>query len=133
VWVYDPRHEELTMLHESRASEDVDAPDNMAVSPRGGIILCEDGDHDPQRLIGLTHHGETFDFAHNNIVLGPGDIDKIDAVFPGTRDNFWDDVEGNFTDAEWAGATFYGDWLFANIMGPGVTFAITGPWHRGAL
>jgi secreted PhoX family phosphatase len=71
--------------------------------------------------------------AHNNIVLGPGDLDAINAVFPGTRDNFWDEPEGNYTDVEWAGATFYGDWLFVNIMGPRVTFAITGPWHRGAL
>lgn len=133
VWVYDPRKEELTMLYESRDSEDVDAPDNMAVSPRGGIILCEDGDHDPQRMIGLSCSGETFEFARNNIVLGSGDIDKIDAAFPGTKENFWDDHEGDFTGQEWCGATFYDDWLFANIQSPGVTFAITGPWRRGSL
>jgi secreted PhoX family phosphatase len=133
VWVYDPRREELIMLYESRDSEDVHAPDNIAVSPRSGLLLCEDGPRDPQRLIGLTQRGETFDFAHNNIVLGPGDVDAIDAVFPGTRDNFWDEPEGSYTDVEWAGATFYDDWLFVNIQSPGVTFAITGPWHRGAL
>jgi secreted PhoX family phosphatase len=121
------------MLYESRDSEDVHAPDNIAISPRGGILLCEDGPRDPQRLIGLTHRGETFEFARNNIVLGPGDIDAIDAAFPGTRDNFWDDFEGSYTDVEWAGATFYGDWLFVNIQSPGASFAITGPWQHGAL
>jgi hypothetical protein len=43
---------------------------------------------------------------------------------------------GDFTGSEWAGATFEpenGNWLFANLQSPGVTFAITGPWRRGAL
>ena len=42
---------------------------------------------------------------------------------------------GNLRSQEWAGATFGrdGDWLFVNIQTPGVTFAITGPWHRGPL
>ena len=26
-----------------------------------------------------------------------------------------------------------GRWLFANLQGPGITFAITGPWKSGAL
>src|SRR5690606_23899501 len=133
VWVYDPRREELTMLFESRSSDDVDGPDNIAISPRGGILLCEDGDHEPQRLIGLSRKGETFEFARNNIVLGPGDLDKVDAVYPGVRDNFASNPEGDYSGVEWAGATFYGDWLFVNVQTPGVTFAITGPWHRGAL
>jgi hypothetical protein len=34
--------------------------------------------------------------------------------------------------SEFAGAT-YGRWLFVNIQSPGITFAITGPWGRGAL
>ncbi len=133
VWVYDPRREELTMLYESSSGAEVDGPDNIAISPRGGILLCEDGDADPQRLVGLTPRGETFAFAQNQIALGPGDIDRIDAVFPGTKAHFHDDHEGSFTGSEWAGATFYGDWLFVNIQSPGVTFAITGPWFRGAL
>jgi secreted PhoX family phosphatase len=133
VWVYDPRAETVTLLYESRDASDVDGPDNIAISPRGGIILCEDGGSDPKRLIGLTPAGETFPFAENRIVLEPGDIDTIDDVFPGTKDNFWDNPEGDFTGREWAGATFHGDWLFANVQSPGVTFAIRGPWNRGAL
>jgi uncharacterized protein len=133
VWVYDPRRETVTMLYESPTSEALDSPDNIAISPRGGIVLCEDGDHDPQRLIGLDSHGEVFTFAENLIDLAPGDIDQIDAVFPGTKQHFTDDHVGVYTDQEWAGATFYGPWLFVNIQTPGVTFAITGPWRKGSL
>jgi hypothetical protein len=37
--------------------------------------------------------------------------------------------------SETAGVVFSpdGQWLFLNIQTPGVTLAITGPWHRGAL
>lgn len=133
VWVYDPRREELVMLYESRSSADVDGPDNIAISPRGGIILCEDGDSDPKRMIGLTPSGVTFEFARNNVVLAAGDLDRVDAAYPGTKANFAAAPEGDYTAQEWAGATFHGDWLFANIQTPGITFAITGPWHKGAL
>jgi hypothetical protein len=43
---------------------------------------------------------------------------------------------GDYTGSEWAGATFEpknGNWLFVNIQSPGITFAITGPWRKGAL
>lgn len=133
VWVYDPRAETVTMLYESSAASDVDGPDNIAVSPRGGIVLCEDGGSNPKRLIGLTADGVTFPFAENRIVLEPGDIDVIDAAFPGAKANFWDNAAGDFQGREWAGATFHGDWLFANVQSPGVTFAIRGPWKKGTL
>ena len=45
-------------------------------------------------------------------------------------------IAGNFSGSEWAGATFEpkkGHWLFVNIQTPGITFAITGPWKKGAL
>jgi secreted PhoX family phosphatase len=133
IWVYEPHCEKLTLLYESPDAASVDGPDNIAISPRGGILLCEDGDNDPQRLVGLTPDGTTFEFALNNIVLADGDIDLIDAAFPGSKSNFWDNPVGDYRGVEWAGATFYDDWLFANIQSPGVTFAITGPWHKGAL
>ena len=133
VWVYDPRAETLTLLYESNDASAVDGPDNIAISPRGGIILCEDGGSNPKRLIGLSSDGMTFAFAENQIVLEPGDIDIIDTAFPGAKANFWDSPEGDYRGREWAGATFHGDWLFANIQSPGVTFAIRGPWTKGAL
>lgn len=45
-------------------------------------------------------------------------------------------LAGDFTGSEWAGATFEpknGNWLFVNIQSPGITFAITRPWRKGAL
>ena len=37
--------------------------------------------------------------------------------------------------SEWCGATFSADGrvLFANLQGPGLTLAITGPWAIGTL
>ncbi len=133
VWVYDPRQETVALVYESANAEDVDGPDNIAISPRGGIILCEDGGSNPKRMIGLTTKGDIFPFAENIIDLKEGDIDIINAYFPGTAANFWDNPVGNYSSREWCGATFYDDWLFANVQSPGVTFAIRGPWRKGAL
>ncbi|MGH7960751.1 MAG: alkaline phosphatase PhoX, partial [Candidatus Binatia bacterium] len=97
----------------------LDNPDNITVSPRGGLLLCEDGDLVGQRLIGLTPAGEAFPFAQNNVVLN------------GEKNG----IVGDFRDKEWAGACFSkdGKWLFANIQTPGITFAITGPWNKNVL
>jgi uncharacterized protein len=133
VWVYDPIAETVALVYESPDSESVDGPDNLAISPRGGILLCEDGASDPKRLVGLTPDGRAFTFAENLIDLGSGAIEAIDAVYPGTKANFASDPIGVYTGAEWTGATFSGRWLFANVQTPGVTFAITGPWQRGSL
>lgn len=107
--------------------------DNIAVSSTGGVILCEDGGSDPKRLVGLTDDGEAFTFAENNIVLGMEEMDVLEMTFPGTKENFWDIDLGSFSSREWAGATFYGEWLFVNVQSPGVTFAITGPWEKGVF
>lgn len=95
--------------------------------------MCEDGGSNPKRLIGLTADGEAFTFAENQIVLTMFEMDVLESTFPGTRENFHDVDLGSFTSREWAGATFYEDWLFVNIQSPGVTFAITGPWNEGGL
>jgi secreted PhoX family phosphatase len=97
----------------------LDNPDNITVSPRGGIVLCEDGNLDGQRLIGLTRQGDVFPFAQNNMVLH------------GEKNG----ISGDFRGEEWAGATYSPDgrWLFVNIQTPGITFAITGSWDNGAL
>jgi len=73
----------------------------------------------------LSTTGEIFPFAQNNVVLPPAFM--ASKGYTGSAD---------FTGSEWAGATFEpknGRWLFANLQSPGVTFAITGPWTRGAL
>lgn len=133
VWLLNPKNDELRLIYESTDPAVLDGPDNVAATAAGALLLCEDGDSDPKRMIGLSRSGDLFDFCHNNIELKAGDIDVIDGIYPGTKDNFWDDAVGDYTSREWAGATFHGDWLFANIQSPGVTFAITGPWFLGAL
>jgi hypothetical protein len=119
IFELDPRRNELKMIFESPGQAVLDNPDNVAVSPRGGIVLCEDGAGDTLYMRGLTVKGEIFDFARNNVVLD-GEVNGF---------------SGDFRDQEWAGASFSpdGEWLFASIQTPGVSFAITGPWHKGAL
>ena len=133
IFVYDPRKETLTLMFESAGPSEVDGPDNICVSPRGSILMCEDGGRNPKLCVGLTQTGATFPFIENNLVLNAGDIDIIDSVFPGTKSHFWDNVVGDYRSREFAGACFYDRWLFVNIQSPGVTFAITGPWENGAL
>jgi hypothetical protein len=128
VWEYRLRDGRLTLAFESPGGTVCDSPDNLVVSPRGGILLCEDdassanagqddtSPFDPEitdrnRLIGLSRKAEAFTFAENVL-----------------------------SDSEFAGACFDHDgrFLFVNVFGgdevdSGGTVAITGPWHRGAL
>ena len=139
IWAYDPATEQLENLFVSQgalapAGYGADNPDNVTVSPSGGILMCEDGgqnDGDGLNLLGLLPNGQSFEFARNIITIGLSDGGKLasaghnpDAI--GT---------GYFGDQEFAGATFSSDgkWLFVNIQTPGVTFAITGPWNKGVL
>ena len=122
---------DLTLVYESDGAEALDSPDNLCVTPRGGLILCEDdassdsdlnrhapGIEDVNRLVGFDRRGGVFEFAVNRL-----------------------------NGAELAGATFSpdGDTLFVNIFGDssggvdpytgaeGMTIAIRGPWHKGPL
>lgn len=117
VWEYrplDPDGGLLVLFFESPARNVLDSPDNLTVSPRGGLLMCEDG-WGANFLRGLTPDGKVFDFAKNVANLG-----------------------------EFAGATFSpdGKTLFVNVQGdrrPGgdgirsMTFAIWGPWEAGGL
>jgi secreted PhoX family phosphatase len=130
VWQYVPGPEEghggegdvgiLRLIFESPGTSVLDSPDNICVSPRGGLLLCEDGGGD-QWMRGIGRNGQIFDFARNTYQDGQ---------------------------AEFAGACFSpdGQTLFVNIQGStsgsptdpdvvasGLTLAIWGPWARGAL
>lgn len=130
IWEYRPHRGGgwLTLIYESPSGSELDSPDNLTVTPRGGLIACEDdasGDDDGHplapgienvnRLIGLTQEGEAFELAVNVL-----------------------------NDSEFAGACFSpsGKTLFVNIFGraafsddpiEGMTCAITGPWWKGPL
>ncbi len=116
VWRYRPRaadRGDLMLVFESPSREVLDYPDNITVSPRGGIVICEDGEGE-QYLRGLTPEGAIFDLGKNIL-----------------------------NESEFAGACFSPDGrvLFVNIMGStqdagtdeGRTLAIHGPWETGAL
>jgi uncharacterized protein len=121
----------LTAVFVSPDEDTADNPDNITVSPRGGLLVCEDGggrvaDDGTQlgaRLVGINDRGGSFHFAENNVV--------IDAPIPGKPLI----TPADYRSFEFAGATFspVGDELFVNIQTPGITFAITGPWRRGRL
>ena len=64
MWVYDPSNETVTLIVESPSHEVFDGPDNICVSPRGGLIICEDAGG-AQFLRGISPSGELFDFARN--------------------------------------------------------------------
>jgi secreted PhoX family phosphatase len=119
VWAYDPKESEITLIFESPAPEIARNLDNITVSPRGGLVVCEDGGTSPQRVHGLTRDGQIFPIAQNNVVLD------------GQKNNF----KGDFRTREFAGATFSPDgrWLFVNAQTPGITFAITGDWQKAGL
>jgi hypothetical protein len=64
VFAYNTFRNELTVVYESPGSTVLDLPDNLVVSKKGTVLLCEDGSGD-NFLRGLTRHGELFDFARN--------------------------------------------------------------------
>ena len=119
VWRYHPASETLSLVYESPAADVLDMPDNLAVSPRGGLVLCEDGYHKPQRVHALSRDGRLFPLAANNVVLR------------GEKNKF----KGDFRGDEWAGACFSPDGrtLFVNVQTPGFTVAINGPWRDGLV
>lgn len=131
IWKLNLRRMVLKLVFEAPPVADPDSPigpgnlpalslpDNIAISPRGALILCEDGTIDrPDRGIviphnfmrGLTRDGQLFDFAEN--VVGSG---------------------------EFTGATFSPDGrsLFFNVqttdLDVGRTYEVRGPFHKGPL
>ncbi|PZC46131.1 MAG: hypothetical protein C1O27_002108 [Chloroflexi bacterium] len=108
---------QLLLVYESPDAGQLDSPDNLCVSPRGGLVLCEDGGGQ-QYLRGVDREGYISAFATHN-----------------------------HQSYEWAGSCFSpdGQTLFVNIQGPtrgpnppppgheGMTIAIWGPWGNGGL
>jgi secreted PhoX family phosphatase len=118
VFCFHPDEQELMLVFESPDAATLDYPDNVVVSPRGGLVVCQDSRGATEHLYGLTRGGELFAFARNNV--------QLDGYLG---------FSGDFSRAEWAGCCFSADgrWLFANIYDPGFTVAITGPWRDGLI
>ena len=108
VWFFDPSDSTITLKTIFGKNPDPDAeggfdgPDNITVSPYGGVILAEDGEG-LSHLVGVTEAGTAYALARNEI-----------------------------NESEFTGPTFSADGklLFANIQDPGIVFAIRGPWKR---
>ncbi|HEV8695149.1 MAG TPA: alkaline phosphatase PhoX [Lysobacter sp.] len=135
VWVLDLATQRLSALFVSSDQSAAHNPDNITVSPRGGVVLCEDPDAAPStspdaygpgtRLVGLSRAGEPFYLLKNNVELTASQIAGAGKTI----------AEGDYRDSEFAGACWSPDGrtLFVNIQTPGITFAITGPWLNGSL
>jgi secreted PhoX family phosphatase len=130
LWHYIPadgrlqEEDQLVLVFESPSGSVLESPDNLCLTPNGGVLFCEDdavSDDDTHplagaltdinRLVGLGAKGEIFTFAVNIL-----------------------------NDSEFAGACFSpdGEVLFVNLFGgsapgSGMTCAIWGPWERGPL
>ncbi|MGK9167767.1 PhoX family protein [Inquilinus limosus] len=135
VWVLHLASQRLRALFVSESQIAAHNPDNITVSPRGGVVLCEDPDAAPDgspdafgpgtRLVGLTRRGAPFYLLKNNVELTASQIAGAGKTI----------AEGDYRDSEFCGACWSpdGPTLFVNVQSPGITFAITGPWERGPL
>jgi uncharacterized protein len=108
VWFLDPDDGTIELrlwfaYTPADQDNDPDGPDNITVSPFGGVMIAEDGEGN-NHLVGATDDGETNFFARNEL---PGDN-------------------------EFTGPTFSHDKkiLFANVQSPGHVFAIQGPFRK---
>jgi secreted PhoX family phosphatase len=116
VWFYRPRGRnrgELTLAYESPDKEILNYPDNVTMSPRGGIVMCEDGSG-VKHIRGLTRDGQVFEFARN--IMNTSEF--CGACFSPDGETLFLNVQGSTTDA-------------GTVRG--VTFAVRGPWRDGAL
>jgi uncharacterized protein len=101
VWFHDPRRSTITLrLLFTGEHDGSDGPDNISISPYGGVILAEDG-RAGNHLVAAAEDGTTFRLARSE-----GGSEFTGPVF--SRD---------------------GSVLFANVQVPGTMFAITGPWR----
>ena len=118
VWELDPAASAMRILFESAGAESLNMPDNVRVSPRGGLVLCEDGTTTPS-VMGITTEGYLFRFMQNNAMLS------------GERNG----IRGDFRFSEMSGTDFSpdGKWMFINMQHPGFTVAVTGPWQDGSI
>lgn len=133
IWELDLAAQVMRCIYASPNTTVGNMGDNLTVSPRNAILICEDASSATtdsfgfgQRLMGITGGGDAYIFAKNNVVLSGGQLQAA-----GKQAALAGDHRGN----EFAGCCFdpTGRYLFVNIQTPGITFAISGPWALGPL
>ena len=106
IWRYTPDKNDsdgfIELFYESNDSDTLNMPDNIIISPKGHIFLCEDG-KGRDRLVCIKPNGSIYYLANNAL-----------------------------NNEEFAGMTFSpdGSTLFVNIYSPTMTLAIKGPWNH---
>lgn len=118
VWQYqplDPNHGELVLIFQSPSAHVLRQPDNICMSPRGGMAICEDGDG-TDYLRGLTPDGQVFDFARNEA----NELEFTGVCFSPQGRTMFVNIQGAL-------------WIGDGSEPKGMTFAIWGPWENGAL
>jgi uncharacterized repeat protein (TIGR03803 family) len=114
----------VELIFEASDRSGFSGPDNIIVSPRGSLMICEDRhgmDTKAQYIAGLGQDGDLFAFCQVN--------PELKAAYAGH------DLGKTALNSEWAGICFSADgqWMFVNIYSPGMTIAITGPWSDGPV
>ncbi|ATZ27397.1 alkaline phosphatase PhoX [Streptomyces lavendulae] len=116
VWFYDPKRRTIRLVvligvnADPGAEGGYDGPDNITVSPYGGLVIAEDGSG-LQHLLGATESGRVYPLARNELNIGTAEAPEY---------------------SEFTGVCFSPDGrtLYANIQEPGIMLAVTGPWRR---
>jgi uncharacterized protein len=138
IWALDLASNTLKAVFVSNDITVGNSPDNICVSPRGGLLFNEDGSGSgrnavgeiisvpAQRLMALRSDGSSYVFAAHNFNLTAAQLSAAgkSSALAGDRRN-----------TEWAGSCFSPDGrvLFVNLYTPGITLAIMGPWASGTL
>jgi uncharacterized protein len=134
IWALDLATMTLKAIFVGRDRVVGNSPDNICVSPRGGLLFNEDGGNGApqsapitaQELKVLTPEGNSYTFARHNFNFTAAQLQAVGKA--GSN-------EGDDRNTEWAGSVFSPDGrvLFVNLYNPGITLAITGPWNKGTL
>jgi secreted PhoX family phosphatase len=126
VWFLNPRRETIELrlrfaYTPTDQDTDPDGPDNITVSPFGGVMVAEDGEG-AQHLVGATDDGKAFFFARNETIAqseftGPN--------FSHDKKFLFANIQGDGSAGEGAAGPNEG-----SDPSPGYVFAITGPFRK---
>jgi len=124
IYRFDIAQRSVELVFEADSHGRFSGPDNIICSPRGSLMICEDrlGTFtSAQYIAGFNAREGLFAFCQTN--------PHLEGVHAGHK------LERTALSSEWAGVCFSadGEWMFANLYNPGITFAITGPWGDGPV